>query len=175
LFTDAVKVSKSLNKSLRKQAFTVTFDQAFEKVMNACSAPRANQPTDPDNRTWIHEEIISAYNELHRLGYAHSVECWQQNKLVGGLYGVAIGKAFFGESMFSFVTDSSKVALVALCQQLQRWGVPLIDCQIYSDHLASMGAVEIPRDLFVQQLQQVCDQPDLPAPWQLDADLPVNL
>ena len=172
LFTDEVRISKSLNKTLRKKNFTVTFDQAFEEVMQACSAPRANQPTDPDNRTWIHDDMIEAYKELHRLGYAHSVECWQQNKLVGGLYGVAIGKAFFGESMFSFVTDSSKVALVTLCQQLHRWGVPLIDCQIYSDHLSSMGAAEIPRALFIEHLQLLCKDTVLPAaPWQIDNDL----
>ena len=173
LRTDQVNISKSLKKTLKRQTFRVTFDQAFEKVMQACSAPRANQPTDPDNRTWIHEEIIKAYNELHHLGYAHSVECWQQNQLVGGLYGVAIGKAFFGESMFSFATDSSKVALVTLSQQLHRWDMPLIDCQIYSDHLASMGAAEIPRSKFIKELQVLCDDPSPPAPWHIDPDLPV--
>lgn len=175
LFTDRVHISKSLKRQLRKQEMSVTFDQAFERVMHACSAPRANQPTDPDNRTWIHEEMIKAYNELHALGYAHSVECWQQNRLVGGLYGVAIGKAFFGESMFSFVTDSSKIALVTLCQQLARWDMPLIDCQIYSDHLARMGAEEIPRQQFIGQLQQLCHQPGVSAPWKIDPDLPLSL
>ncbi|MBD3634995.1 MAG: leucyl/phenylalanyl-tRNA--protein transferase [Methylophaga sp.] len=175
LFTDRVHISKSLKRQLRKQEISVTFDQAFERVMHACSAPRANQPTDPDNRTWIHEEMIKAYNELHALGYAHSVECWQQNRLVGGLYGVAIGKAFFGESMFSFVTDSSKIALVALCQQLARWDMPLIDCQIYSDHLARMGAEEIPRQQFIGQLQQLCHQPGVSPPWKIDPDLPLSL
>jgi leucyl/phenylalanyl-tRNA--protein transferase len=174
LHTADVHISKSLKRLIRRQDFHVTFDQAFERVMHACSAPRANQPTDPDNRTWIHEDMITAYNELHRLGYAHSVECWQQNRLVGGLYGVAIGRAFFGESMFSFVADSSKVALVSLCQQLQRWDMPLIDCQIYSEHLARMGAEEMPREEFIQQLQHLCEQPTIPFPWQLDADLPVS-
>jgi leucyl/phenylalanyl-tRNA--protein transferase len=173
LHTAEVHISKSLKRQLRKQVFTVTLDQAFEQVMHACSAPRANQPTDPDNRTWIHEDMIQAYNELHRLGYAHSVECWQQGRLVGGLYGVAIGKTFFGESMFSFVTDSSKIALVALCQQLARWDMPLIDCQIYSDHLARMGAVEMGRTEFLQQLGPLCQQTAVPSPWQIDNDLPV--
>lgn len=175
LYTDRVHISKSLKRQLRKQEITVTLDKAFEQVMHACSAPRANQPLDPDNRTWIHEEMIKAYSELHSLGYAHSVECWQQNRLVGGLYGVAIGKAFFGESMFSFVTDSSKIALVALCQQLKRWDMPVIDCQIYSDHLARMGAEEIPRQVFLGQLQQLCDQPGVSSPWHIDPDLPLSL
>ncbi|MCX4193255.1 leucyl/phenylalanyl-tRNA--protein transferase [Methylophaga sp. OBS1] len=175
LYTNRVHISKSLKRQLRKQDITVTLDTAFEQVMHACSAPRANQPLDPDNRTWIHEEMIKAYSELHSLGYAHSVECWQQNRLVGGLYGVAIGKAFFGESMFSFVTDSSKIALVALCQQLKRWDMPVIDCQIYSDHLARMGAEEIPREVFLGQLQQLCYQPAVSSPWHIDPDLPLSL
>lgn len=174
LYTNSVHISKSLKRQLRKQEITVTFDQAFERVMDACSAPRENQPTDPDNRTWIHAEMIKAYNELHTLGYAHSVECWQQNRLVGGLYGVAIGKAFFGESMFSFVTDSSKIALVTLCQQLDRWDMPLIDCQIYSDHLARMGAEEIDREKFSGHLQQLCHQPGPNSPWKIDPDLPLS-
>ena len=175
LHTDQVHISKSLKRQLRKNTFNVTLDQAFEEVMHACSAPRANQPTDPDNRTWIHDEMIMAYNELHRLGYAHSVEVWQQNRLVGGLYGVAMGKAFFGESMFSFVPDSSKVALIALCQQLQRWDMPMIDCQIYSDHLSRMGGEEIPRAEFIKRLDKLCSVKVSPSQWQLDADLPYAL
>lgn len=174
LFADEIRISKSLNKLLRKRSFSVTFDSAFESVMQACSAPRSNQPEDPDNRTWIHEDIIKAYQQLHRLGYAHSVECWQDDKLVGGLYGIAIGKAFFGESMFSFVTDSSKIALVALCQQLQRWNMPLIDCQIYSDHLASMGAIEISRRDFTDELKVLCESAAVGS-WQIDDDLPLAI
>mgnify|MGYP001944301255 FL=1 len=116
--------------------------------------------------------MISAYTQLHQLGYAHSIECWQDNKLVGGLYGVAIGKAFFGESMFSHVRDSSKVALVALCQQLQRLGYPMIDCQVHSDHLASLGAQQINRNDFIEHLNNLCQQPQTLSRWQLDDDLP---
>lgn len=175
LFTDDVHISKSLNKILRKGQFTVTMDRAFEQVMKACSAPRQNQPTDPENRTWIHNNMIEAYTDLHHQGYAHSIECWKDNELVGGLYGVSVGKAFFGESMFSFVPDSSKVALIALCQQLQRWDMPMIDCQIYSDHLSRMGGEEIPRAEFIKRLDKLCSVKVSPSQWQLDADLPYAL
>ena len=174
LWTDKVKVSKSLKKTIRTTSITVTFDKAFNQVINACSLPR-QEGVDPENITWIHPDMIAAYNELHQQGHAHSVECWLDGQLVGGLYGVAIGQAFFGESMFSTVTDSSKLALVALCQQLQRWGVPLIDCQVYSGHLASLGAEEMSRCDFIEQLDKLC--PLAPtasgkALWLLDPDLP---
>ncbi|MCL4154343.1 UNVERIFIED_CONTAM: hypothetical protein GTU68_061009 [Idotea baltica] len=146
LCTDQVKISKSLKKTLHKKPFKVTFDLAFSD---------ANIP--PEESTWIHPEMVTAYTELHRQGHAHSVECWQEDQLVGGLYGVAIGRVFFGESMFSLVRDSSKVALVTLCQHLIRWGVPLIDCQLYSEHLASMGAYEIKRSDFIAKMAEYCD------------------
>jgi leucyl/phenylalanyl-tRNA--protein transferase len=171
LFTDEVKISKSLNKTLRQTEIKVSFDQAFSDVVNACAAPRASQSLDPENSTWIHPDMKLAYQLLHEAGHAHSVECWKNGELVGGLYGVAIGKMFFGESMFSRVRDSSKIALVSLCQQLQRWDYPMIDCQIYSDHLASLGACEIDRSEFCQILDNVCEQ-DAHSPWQLDDDLP---
>ncbi|OUR72042.1 leucyl/phenylalanyl-tRNA--protein transferase [Methylophaga sp. 41_12_T18] len=172
LFTDSIKLSKSLKKTLRNHQFTITLDNAFEQVMLACSKPRSSQELDPENSSWIHPQMISAYTQLHQLGYAHSIECWQDNKLVGGLYGVAIGKAFFGESMFSHVRDSSKVALVALCQQLQRLGYPMIDCQVHSDHLASLGAQQINRNDFIEHLNNLCQQPQTLSRWQLDDDLP---
>lgn len=171
LFTDEVKISKSLNKTLRQTEIKVSFDQAFSDVVNACAAPRASQSLDPENSTWIHPDMKLAYQLLHEAGHAHSVECWKNGELVGGLYGVAIGKMFFGESMFSRVRDSSKIALVSLCQQLQRWDYPMIDCQIYSDHLASLGACEIDRSEFCQILDNVCEQV-AHSPWQLDDDLP---
>jgi leucyl/phenylalanyl-tRNA--protein transferase len=174
LFTDEVKISKSLNKTLRQTEIKVSFDQAFSDVVNACAAPRASQSLDPENSTWIHPDMKLAYQLLHEAGHAHSVECWQNGELVGGLYGVAIGKMFFGESMFSRVRDSSKIALVSLCQQLQRWDYPMIDCQIYSDHLASLGACEIDRGEFCQILDNVCEQA-AHSPWQLDEDLPKAL
>jgi len=175
LWTDQIKLSKSLKKTIRNSLIRVTFDQAFNQVITACSLPR-QIGINPENSTWIHPDMIVAYNKLHQQGHAHSVECWLDGQLVGGLYGVAIGQVFFGESMFSTVTDSSKLALVALCQQLQRWGFPLIDCQIYSGHLASLGAEEMSRTDFIVQLDQLCPQSpkiswsDL---WRLDLDLPV--
>lgn len=173
LWTDQIKLSKSLKKTIRTTLMTVTFDRAFNQVITACSLPR-QEGVAAENSTWIHPDMITAYNELHQQGHAHSVECWLDGELVGGLYGIAIGQIFFGESMFSTATDSSKLALVALCQQLQRWGCPLIDCQIYSEHLASLGAEEISRSHFIEQLDEFCTQnlqisTDL---WQLDPDLP---
>jgi len=175
LWTDQIKLSKSLKKTIRNTLMRVTFDLAFNQVINACSLPR-QEGVDTENSTWIHPDMIAAYTELHQRGHAHSVECWLDGQLVGGLYGIAIGQVFFGESMFSTVTDSSKLALVALCQQLQRWGYPLIDCQIYSGHLASLGAEEMSRDDFIVQLDQLCLQsPQISYShlWQLDPDLPV--
>lgn len=171
LATGQLKISKSLNKTLRRGDFQVTFDTAFTDVILACASPRHTQSDKPHD-TWIHDDMIAAYQQLHQQGYAHSVECWQQEKLVGGLYGVAIGKMFFGESMFSFVTDSSKVALVSLAQQLQRWQFPLIDCQVHSDHLARLGAKILPRNDFIRIMQPLSDKEQSPGHWQLDADLP---
>jgi leucyl/phenylalanyl-tRNA---protein transferase len=171
LFTDHTKISKSLKKTLRNTDIHISMDRAFDQVMLACSAPRSNQPLDPENSSWIHPQMIAAYTSLHQQGFAHSVECWQDNKLIGGLYGVAIGHAFFGESMFSMVRDSSKIALIALCQQLSRWGYPLIDCQVHSDHLASLGAKEISRHDFIKQLNHLCPQAQELTNWQLDKDL----
>ncbi len=172
LQTNKIAISKSLRKTIRKNTFSVTFDKAFSEVMTSCSLPRPNQDLPAENCSWIHPEMIKAYNTLHELGYAHSVECWQEDQLVGGLYGVAIGKVFFGESMFSRATDSSKVALAALCQQLSRWGIPLIDCQVHSDHLARLGAKEIPRSEFVEHLQQLTKQAPQALPWAFDPDIP---
>jgi leucyl/phenylalanyl-tRNA---protein transferase len=161
----AFKPSHSLIKTLRQQPFQLKFDTAFTAVMNACAAPRKNQAG-----TWIHPEMIDAYSDLHRLGYAHSVEVWEGNALVGGLYGLAIGKIFYGESMFSLVPNSSKIALAYLCAQLARWQFGLIDCQMNTAHLASLGAYEIPRSEFITQLEVLVNC----APvfnWQFDSDL----
>lgn len=172
LFTDQVRISKSLKKTLRTTDIRISVDKAFNQVMLACSKPRPNQPLDPENSSWIHPQMISAYTSLHQQGFAHSVECWQQDELVGGLYGVAIGNAFFGESMFSTVRDSSKIALVALCQQLHRWGYPLIDCQVYSAHLESLGAQEISRHDFISLINILCPQAQTLKTWKFDRDLP---
>lgn len=167
LFTHEINITKSLKKLLRKNNYTITIDQAFSGVMTACSKPRPNQHINDDHPTWIHPEMIKAYTLLHELGYAHSVECWNDDKLVGGLYGVSIGKIFFGESMFSTQANTSKIALVALCQRLQQYSFPLIDCQVYSDHLASLGAREIARIDFIDYLKDFCGKKTDKSCWQL--------
>lgn len=175
LFSDQIKIARSLKKTLKNSSLIITFDHAFEEVMTACSQPRTDLVDDPNNDTWIHPEMIQAYVALHQQGYAHSVECWQGEQLVGGLYGVAIGSMFFGESMFSRVRDSSKIALVTLCQQLSRWGFEMIDCQVYSDHLASLGAYEIEQEEFIKNINILCHQHPAQRSWQLDSDLPIVL
>ena len=166
LFPDKLHISRSLRKTLRKQLFTITFDTAFEEVIHACSEPRAD-----GLGTWITDEMQQAYLRLHQSGYAHSVECWLNGKLVGGLYGVAMGKVFFGESMFSRVTDASKIAFVFLVRQLQRWQFEMIDCQIQTAYLNQFGAELIPRSRFVQLLDQYCKQPGRNDVWKIDTEL----
>lgn len=154
LFPEKLNLSRSLRKTLRQQRFEVTLDLAFERVIAACAESRTD-----DQGTWITTDMATAYTRLHRHGHAHSVECWQEGSLVGGLYGIAIGRVFFGESMFSRVSDASKVAFSHLVRQLQAWEFGLIDCQVYSTHLASLGAEKIPRDHFVKHLNSLCDTP----------------
>jgi len=151
LFPEQLKISRSLAKTLRKGIFNVTFDTAFEAVIHACSQPRESQA-----ETWITDEMLAAYCQLHEAGHAHSVECWCDGELVGGLYGVAIGRVFFGESMFARRSDASKVAIVTLTKQLIEWGFQLIDCQVQSDHLDSLGATSLPREKFTQLLERWC-------------------
>ena len=153
LYPDELKVSRSLRKTINKDLFKVTIDKDFHSVISSCSAPR-RQHGEIRDETWIHPEMIKAYDALHKAGYAHSVECWHQDQLVGGLYGIAIGSVFFGESMFSSMTDASKVAFVTFVRQLQEWGYKLIDCQVYTEHLASLGARLIPRNDFISQINQ---------------------
>ena len=148
-----IKVSRSLAKKIRKQDIQITFDQNFRDVITACSEARLEKGKRQDE-TWILDEMIEAYVKLHEAGYAHSVECWQDGKLVGGLYGIALGKVFFGESMFSRISDASKIAFVSLAQQLEQWGFKLIDCQVYTSHLESLGASMIPRKQFLTLLKQ---------------------
>lgn len=158
LYPSDIRVSRSLRKVIRQGYLDVRTDIAFDTVVQACAAPRARQ-----RGTWITAEMGAAYAELHRLGAAHSVETWRSGQLVGGLYGVVLGRVFFGESMFSRERDASKVALVALA----RMGFQLIDCQVPSEHLARMGAVGIPRSRFIEHLQAWCDMaaPDLSTPF----------
>ncbi len=164
LYPEHLHISKSLKKTLKKQPLTVTIDQAFTDVMLACAQPR-NDAVSDGFHTWIQDDMVTSYTTLHQQGHAHSVECWLEGQLVGGLYGIAIGRVFFGESMFSLVNDSSKVAFAALCQRLIEWDIPLIDCQVYSDHLARLGATEIPRSRFIQALDTLCDQTATPMAW----------
>ena len=155
------KISHSLHKLLRQQRFEIRYDSHFEAVIKACAAPRDDQPG-----TWITDAMMQAYITLHQLGHAHSIECWQGGKLVGGLYGVSIGRVFFGESMFSRVRDASKVAFVQLSRQLVDWQFGLLDCQVYSSHLASLGACPIPREQFLEQLNVLCKLDPVPEAWQ---------
>jgi leucyl/phenylalanyl-tRNA---protein transferase len=166
LFPGEFKISRTLRKTLQRKQYEMRCDSDFEQVMRACSMPREGQ-----NGTWIQEEMIKAYVRLHNAGYAHSVETWMDNELVGGLYGVSIGRMFYGESMFSRRTDASKIALAYLTAQLKRWNVGMIDCQMNTAHLASLGAREIPRKEFLLRLQELIHYPNLPSPWILDDGL----
>ena len=148
---DQVRISRSLARTLKRNTFKVSFNQAFDDVVRGCSAPRSG-----DTNTWITTDMAAAYNKLHRLGHALSCECWHEGALAGGLYGVIIGKVFFGESMFSRKPDASKVALVHLAQMLHKRRFRLSDCQIHSRHLQSLGAKPMPRDTFVSILKHYC-------------------
>jgi leucyl/phenylalanyl-tRNA--protein transferase len=159
-------VSKTLRRTIRSGAYTVTFDRAFRDVMAGCAERRRDH-----DGTWITGDMVEAYGELASLGYAHSVEVWAGSVLAGGLYGVALGRMFYGESMFSRQTDASKVALVFLVRQLERWGFEMIDCQMSTPHLASLGAREIPRAEFVRRLRALVALPAHPPPWAFDTAL----
>ncbi len=160
---------RSLRKTLRHASFEVRTDTSFDAVMRACAEPRLEQ-----GGTWISEAIIDAYGALHRAGFAHSVETWVDDELVGGLYGIALGRVFFGESMFMRRTDASKISFAHLVTQLKRWQFELIDCQQKTDHLASLGAAPISRADFLQRLSRLVHS-DANAPrsgaWQFDRDL----
>jgi len=166
LFPAELKVSRSLARTLRNARFEVRADTAFDAVIEGCRQPRRGE-----SGTWITEEMAEAYGTLHRAGFAHSVETWLDGKLVGGLYGVALGRAFFGESMFARVSDASKVALVALARQLQHWGFGVIDCQMNTAHLASLGAREIPRAEFTRRLRELVHYAPVPVPWRLESTI----
>ena len=162
LFPDELKIARSLAKTLRKRDFEVRADSAFEQVILACSEPRPHQPG-----TWITREMQAAYARLHRLGVAHSVETWRGDELIGGLYGVALGRMFYGESMFSRADNASKIALVHLVRQLQRWQFGMIDCQMNTPLLTSFGAREIRRVEFTRRMAELVNYPDVPAPCSL--------
>ena len=159
-----VHVSHSLKKRLKKGAYFVTFDRVFARVLDGCAAPRPG-----DNGTWLSAAMRRAYSSLHNAALAHSIEVWMDGELAGGIYGVAIGRMFFGESMFARRTDASKIGIVTLAAQLDRWAFPLIDCQLETAHLLSLGAEHLPRRRFVAEISRLVREP---APsWRLDEDL----
>ena len=165
LFPSNIHISRSLAKRLRRGDFHFSFDRCFEDVVAACASPRQYS-----QGTWITDDMAEAYAALHDRGVAHSLEVWQGDELVGGLYGVSLGKLFFGESMFSRVTDASKAAFVALAKQCEAWNFALIDCQIANPHLSSMGATDISRREFVDYLNKYADMPHPLGPWSFGID-----
>ena len=160
LWRSGLKVSRSLRRSVTKRGFEFRIDSAFEPVVTACAEPRRY-----GSGTWITADMAAAYGRLHRLGWAHSFETWVGNRLVGGLYGVGLGRVFFGESMFTRVTDASKVALVHAIEHLHARGIDVIDCQVASAHTRSLGAVEIPRVEFLRLVAELCAETGQPETW----------
>lgn len=167
IFPERLHVSRSLRKTLRRGNFEVTMDRAFSNVVAGCADRKS---------TWISHEMRRAYIQMHELGHAHSIEVWHDDYLVGGLYGIALGQVFFGESMFSRTTDASKVALVYLCGQLRQWNFRVIDCQVGNDHTFSLGAVAINREQFSRLLTDHVDRPpdNVGASWQLTWSWPAH-
>ena len=159
-------LSRSLRRTIRSQEFTVTFDRAFQGVMEGCASPR-----DKQDGTWITADRMRAYTRMAELGHAHSVEAWADGELAGGLYGVAVGRIFYGESMFTRRSNASKVAVAWLARQLDRWQFELIDCQMSTEHLASLGAREVPRADFLRRLERAIALPPVPLPWVIEDDL----
>lgn len=166
LLPDALRVPRSLRKRLRNPPYRLTLDSAFESVVEACAAvPRPGQ-----SGTWITEEMVRAYSKLFELGFAHSVEAWDGERLVGGLYGVSLGGSFFGESMFAVASDASKLGFVKLVQQLDRWGFDLIDCQVHTEHLERFGAEQWPRARFLEALSRSLERETRRSRWSFDPD-----
>jgi leucyl/phenylalanyl-tRNA---protein transferase len=163
---EALHVPRSLARLLRKAPYRLTLDTAFDQVIDACA--QTDRPGQ--NGTWITRDMRAAYLNLHREGWAHSAEAWREGQLVGGLYGVAIGGVFYGESMFALAPDASKAAFVTLVQQLRRWGFGLIDCQQETNHLERFGATLWPRARFTAELSRLVTQPGRPGPWRFDEE-----
>ena len=163
LFPRELHVPRRLNRFMKRSPFRITFDRAFDEVIQSCASVRLER----GEGTWLVPEMIKAYKLLHRLGFAHSVETWWEGELVGGLYGVALGRVFFGESMFSTRPEASKCGLVALVERLLEWGFGLIDCQLHTHHLERFGARHIAREAFISLLSRLIAQgPDAPRSWQ---------
>ena len=161
LYPDQLHISKRLQRILKKNTYHFTMDTAFEAVIKACRQTRIQNQEE----TWIVDEMIPAYCRLHRSGYAHSVEAWHNDRLVGGLYGVSLGKSFFGESMFTKQPDASKIAFVTFVKYLRKASFDLIDCQITTKHLINFGAVNIKRDQFLKQLESSLQAPTMKGKW----------
>ena len=177
MFPAELKISRSLAKALRNRRHEIRYDSAFEAVMHGCATRGADQSAGAagEGATWITDAMRAAYLQLHELGYAHSVETWIAGELAGGLYGVAIGRMFYGESMFTRARDASKMAMAHLVRRLERQGCGMIDCQMHTAHLASLGARAIPREEFSQRLQELVDYPATPMKWNApDADIDVT-
>jgi len=166
LFPAELRLTRSLRKRLRRDDYEIRADTRFEQVMRACAEPRPGQ-----EGTWITEDMIQAYCALHARGLAHSVETWIDGELAGGLYGIAIGRMFYGESMFTRATDASKLAFAHLVRQIERWGFGMIDCQMKTSHLAAFGAREIPRREFTRKLQELVNHPAPVGEWRFDDNL----
>jgi len=163
LFPDELKISRSLKKRIRRQDYIISADTAFDEVIRECAVPRKD-----GLGTWITTEMNQAYLRLHQEGYAHSVEVRRDNHLVGGLYGISIGQVFFGESMFSRESNASKLAFCFLITQLKIWNYKMIDCQVYSEHLGTLGAHLIPREDFILLLEKHCVRNQKTGPWEFD-------
>tara|TARA_R110001592_G_scaffold291131_1_gene560373 strand:- start:7351 stop:8052 length:702 start_codon:yes stop_codon:yes gene_type:complete len=164
IYPNELHFSKSLKKHIRKTRPKLTFDTAFEQVIHHCAR------LDSEEGTWITEEMEEAYTQLHKLGHAHSVEVWREDTLIGGLYGLALGRCFFGESMFSLETNASKIAFSGLCQQLQKWDYQLIDCQVENPHLLTLGAITIERSIFLENLDQALKAEEINHKWIFDIE-----
>jgi leucyl/phenylalanyl-tRNA--protein transferase len=160
-------IDRSLRKAVRRAPYRLAMDTAFADVLAGCAtAPRPGQ-----SGTWLIPDMVEAYGKLHELGFAHSIEAWQDDTLVGGLYGVSLGAAFFGESMFAKAPDASKIAFCACVRQLDRWGIGLIDCQVHTEHLERFGAYEVPRQSYMELLKRALDEPTKRGKWAFDIDL----
>ena len=166
LLASQIHVPRSLKKVRRRGVYEVRLDTSFRAVIDGCAAPR-----EPGGATWITRDMRTAYEELFRLGFAHTAESWKDGELVGGLYGVSLGAAFFGESMFSRADDASKVAFVTLVEQLARWKIELVDCQVHTEHLERFGAEEWPRARYLDEMAKALTHPTRRGPCSLDPDL----
>lgn len=167
MMTSDLIVQRSLRKAIKRRPYELRMDTAFLRVLEGCAAaPRPGQ-----NGTWLIPEMVSAYTKLHELGFAHSIEAWRGDELVGGLYGVSLGGAFFGESMFARAPDASKIAYTACIRQLDAWNIHLVDCQVHTEHLERFGAYEVPREAYIEMLKSVLDEPTRRGSWAFELDL----